>query len=69
LKKKIEQDAAEMLAGASMIGMMTDLCKECDVKEDLGVAIKALRQYVEKGVIDEAYIDDLDELYDIKKKQ
>ena len=66
MKKKTEQEAAEMVAGANLVGMMTDLCKECDIKEDLGVAIKALRQYVEKGSIDDANIDNLDELYDLQ---
>ncbi len=68
MKKKIELEAAEMSAGADLVGMMTDLCKDCDLKKDLGEAIKALRQYVEKGSIDNAYIDNLDELYDLRRK-
>ncbi len=69
MKKKFEREAAEMVAGANLVGMMIDLCKDCDLKKDLGVAINALRQYVEKGSIVNAYIDHLDELYDLRKKQ
>jgi hypothetical protein len=49
MKKKKEQEATEMVVGADLVGMMTDLCKECDIKKDLGVAIKALRHTSKKG--------------------
>lgn len=69
MKKRIKQEAAVLLAGADLIATMTEFCKECEDREDLGIAIAAIRQYVEKGFIDEAYIDRLDELYDLRKKQ